>query len=376
MKFLLIFSTFLLLCGCLPKNYIEQLGIITSAGYDKLEDNKISGTLVIYQFNPSSPNISQVISSEGETLKGVRLNADRKTSHKLVSGQIRLDMYGRKIAEEGLMRYMDTLSRDAKISDMGYIVIADDRASSLLNSINTEDSPNMGTYVQRLVEKSIKRELIPDCSLHEFNHILSDKGIDPVLPLMSKENNKVVIKGLGLLKDDQLVGEIPDQDVFYLMLMQNDLKKGQFQIQLSNKTFSKYLRSISKEKYKNDPLFLSFSEINSNIHISTKEGEAAHPTVKIQLKARLLESSKDLDFKQKKMVKDIEKEVENKITEKLNQLTTSFKEAQVDPLGFGRAYNSENRNDQLSKKELRQIIPDINPEFKVSFKLLRHGITE
>ncbi len=366
----------LLLTGCLPKNYLEQLGIITAVGYDKLENDKLRGSMVINQFSSTSPTTSQVIISEATTSKGLRLNADTKTSHKLVSGQVRLEIYGRDIAKSGLERYMDTLSRDAKVSDMGYLAIADNQATELMNSSNAEDAPNIGTYMQRLLEKSIHRQIIPNCTLHEFNHMYFDVGVDPVLPLLNLENNKVVIKGLALFNEDSFVYELPEDDIYKLMILKNEFSDGQFQLQLEKDKFEDDQKETSKEEFNKGPLLVSFHEINSKTAISPKQGEPAQQTVNIKMEARLLELSKNIDLKQKKVLDKIEREVEKELKKQLEELIEQLKEDEIDPVGFGRTYNSKNRTNRLTEKKWRDTIPNLNVDIHVKFKLLRHGITE
>ncbi|MFQ3543424.1 Ger(x)C family spore germination protein [Halobacillus rhizosphaerae] len=366
----------LLLTGCLPKNYLEQLGIITAVGYDKIDNNKLRGSMVINQFSSTSPTTSQVLISEAATSKGLRLNADTKTSHKLVSGQVRLEIYGRDIAKSGLEGYMDTLSRDAKVSDMGYLAIADNQAAELLNSANSEDAPNIGTYMQRLLEKSIHRQIIPNCTLHEFNHMYYDVGIDPVLPLMKLENNKAVIKGLALFKEDSFQDELPQEDIYKLMILKNEFSDGQFQLKLEKDAFEEDKKETSKQDYDEGPLLVSFHEINSKVKISPKQGSPSKQTVHIKMDARLLELSKDIDLKQMKVIDKIEREVEKELTKQLEGLIEQLKEDQIDPVGFGRNYNSKNRTQRLTEKQWRETIPNLDVDIHVKFKMLRHGITE
>ncbi|ARI78184.1 Ger(x)C family spore germination protein [Halobacillus mangrovi] len=368
----------LLLCtGCIPKNYIEQLGIITAVGYDLLEDKKIRGTLVLFQFDPTTTNTSQVVTSEANTSKGIRLQAHRKTSHKLVSGQVRVALFHNELASKGLTRYMDTLSRDAKVSDMSLLAVSDVPTSDILKSTPSEDAPNTGEYLHRLIEKSIKHEMITDATLTVFQQDFFSIGADPVLPLLTLENGKGIIKGLALFQDDRYVGSLPADDIIFLMMIRDELEHGEFQLKLPKNSLDDYLKEKSiKDPHEEDELYVSLYQMGSNLSIKPNKQDPADYTVKINMEARLLEITKDIDLKEKKAIQALEKQVEKEIEAHLKRVMNQLIEFQVDSGGFGKKYNTTTKKDQLTRESWRDEIPNYDVKFDVKMKILRYGITE
>ncbi|ELK47589.1 UNVERIFIED_CONTAM: Ger(x)C family spore germination protein [Halobacillus marinus] len=375
-KWVILSISLLLLCGCIPKSYIEQLGIITAVGYDLLDDQRLRGTMVMYEFDPTATGTSQVVSAEAETSKGLRAATDHMTSHKLVSGQVRLELFQDKLAANGMMKYMDTLQRDAKISDMGYLAVSTVPTSQLLQSNNSEDKPNTGTYIQRLIEKSIKDETIPNALMTFFMREYYDDGIDPVLPVLSMNQSKAIIQGVALFQDDRFVSILNEKDVFYLMLMKNEFEFGEFQIELPSDSLNDHLKETGTISTTSGKLLLSLHELDTDKKVKVTKGDPTRYTMEIDMKARLLEITKDIDLKEEKAIEAIEKELEQAITKRLKETMEIFKELQVDPVGFGAEYNSKNRTNRVKKENWKDQIQDLNVEFKVNFRLVRYGISE
>jgi spore germination protein len=134
----------MLLSGCVQTDQLERLGLITAVGYD-IEEGKLQGTYVIQQFDPTKQDVTQVITNRGYTSKGVRQVTNLETSNKVVSGQLRVILYGREIAKKGLMPVLDSLSRDAAIGTMVYVAISHDSTETILKT--KPKTSNIGRYL-------------------------------------------------------------------------------------------------------------------------------------------------------------------------------------------------------------------------------------
>ncbi|MGP4076528.1 Ger(x)C family spore germination protein [Halobacillus sp. K22] len=376
-KRLIIMVSLTFLCtGCIPKSYIEKLGIITAVGYDQAGESSLRGTMVMYQFDPTTTSASQVVTSEAATSKGLRLEANKMTSHRLVSGQVRLELFQDQLASKGMTRYMDTLERDAKVSDMGLLGVSEEPTADLLKlNANTKEASNSGEYIKKMIEKNIEDDLLPDATLRTYIHDYNDVGIDPTLPMLSTKDGKAIISGLALFQDDKYTAKLSSQDIFYLLLLKNEYKDGQFQLQLPDEALKEFHKATSGSS-EDGPLHLSLHEIDSKLTIDPKKGEPTQQRIKVTMEARLLEITKEIDLKNKEAIKKLEKEIEKKVKADLEQFLDVLKENQVDPIGFGKVYNAKNRENRVTKENWRQQISDLNISFDVNMKLLRHGIAE
>ncbi|GGJ70221.1 Ger(x)C family spore germination protein [Virgibacillus salexigens] len=177
---LLCFIPILLLSGCLETKPIERLAIINARGIDLLAEGLIDTTLVMFQFDTQSPDISKIASGSGKTIKEARYDANTKTSFTLTPGQIRLELYGKDVAEKGIISYLNTLVRDARTSDRVLLAITDSSAKEIITQGQQATNINVGLFMSGLIKQKIENDSIPKPELYDFTHAFFEKGQDPV----------------------------------------------------------------------------------------------------------------------------------------------------------------------------------------------------
>ncbi|WP_231563809.1 hypothetical protein [Anoxybacillus sp. KU2-6(11)] len=89
----------LLLSGCVQPRVLERQGIITAAGFDKKGKLYEAGSVML-SFQTAGSSMSEVIEATNKTSKGIRQDLEAQTSHDLGSGQIRIVVYGKELAEQ------------------------------------------------------------------------------------------------------------------------------------------------------------------------------------------------------------------------------------------------------------------------------------
>ncbi|WP_345243303.1 Ger(x)C family spore germination protein [Pontibacillus salipaludis] len=370
-KLICILCVLFLLTGCVERKYIERLGIITVIGYDLLEEGFLEGTLIFFQFDPNANSVSQIITSRANSAKGIRQDANLKSSKQLVSGQLRLAVFGSKLAEKGIMRVADTMARDAAVSDLLYMTIAEEDAKAILSSNKMEDAADIGNYLNSMIRKNIRNEVLPYSTLHKFQHDYYDFGRDPILPMLNLEDGKPVLRHLALMQDDRLVGKLPVKKGFYLKLIESRFEAGHLEVGLPREKFKEYFKS-DRNHEEIDQMFVTFDEIKSKSKLELISPESLEFRVNITLEGRILEISDDLKIQDPKVVKLLEKEFASLIEKEIESVVEVFKENQVDPIGFGQIYNSQ--RPLKEKGEWREMIPDISVDAQVKTRIVRHGI--
>lgn len=152
MKWLIV--CMLLLSGCVQPRILERQGIVTAVGFDK-KGKLYEGASVMLSFQTSHSSMSEVIEATNKTSKGLRQVLEARTSHDLGSGQIRVIVYGKELAEkDGIFTLTDTLQRDANIGALVYLAVSEPNAKEIVKSKKYEDTPDIGTYLYRLIEKT------------------------------------------------------------------------------------------------------------------------------------------------------------------------------------------------------------------------------
>lgn len=374
-KLLLTLACTALLVGCVPNKQIERLGVITASGLDQLEDGWLLNTLVFFQFEPNAKEMTQITSSKAKTIKGARDSANLNTNYKLVAGQLRLNLFGKELAKQGLIRLLDTLIRDAKVADTMFLAVSDTTAQGVLQKQTGAPSPNIGNYLHQLIENNIEQEILPKSDLQDFMHKYYDIGVDPIHPLVTMKENKPVINHLALFKNDVYVGKITTEEAFFVKLLYENYKAGKLELALPVKPFKKYMHG-QQDNYASEFIYLILSEIRSDSNVKLVNKQNLKYKADIKLEARLLEVSELISVESKSVKKELEKYIRINLEQQLTDLIKKLQGLNVDPIGFGLIYDQHTRKKELTDKEWRDRFPNITVDFNVDVEILRHGIFE
>lgn len=364
-----------LLTGCLETHILEELGIATVYGFDKADEGDyLKSTTVLFQFNPDVTDASQIIHSEGKTFRELRNNANKKSGYKIVSGQLRSVIFGPELSKEGIFPYIDTLERDASISDMVYIAISDQKTEHVLTASNYEQAPNIGTYIQSLIETAVRDERITSNTLHEFIRKYFTVGYDPLVPIVENHDNKAQLTGLAIFQDDKYVGDIPIDDIFYVRLVSDKFRQGQVDIKFPIEPFKNLMEDY--EEPNSDHVIVVLDQIHNRTDVEITNPEALNFKVDVDIKGRIVELTERIDLQNKEALKKLEEHISEEIKTNIERLIQKSKETNSDFFGFGKTYISENRNQQLTKDEWRDMYPNINVTVNVKTTIRSYGIIE
>jgi spore germination protein len=370
-----------LISGCVENKYLESLGMITAVGYDDADNNELQGTIVLYQFNPAMQDVEKVLSSQANTTKGARLSLNFDTDHKLVSGQLRIAIYGRELAGKGISHLVDTLERDSSIGNMVYLAVSDTTAEDILTYEMTEKHSNKGTYLYNLVKQNVESELLIPPTLQEFITDTGSVGKDPILPILSASKGTLNIKGFALFHKDRFVKEIKNEDLFYIRsIIENYNTAGSVEVGLPLEPFKSHIsrddNSNMEEMNEEEKIYIVFDSIKSNHHI--KAGKQKQPTFTIKLKidARLHEITEKLKLSEPKIMKLVEKETSKYIKKNIMKNIKMLQETKVDPVGFGMEYKTVRNHDSLTQEEWDNLYKDATFDVKVELNLIRTGVTD
>jgi spore germination protein len=376
-----VLSVSLLLGSCVETRYLEKQGLITGVGYDKSEkENKISGTIVFYQFNPSMQNLTTVISGEADTSKGIRMSANMETDHNLVSGQLRVALYGEEIARKGISSLVDSLSRDAAIGNMTYLGVADPSAKDILSYQPKSQPTNMGTYLYNLVLLNIENEVIPNPTLQEFMTSYGSVGKDAILPYFSIIEDKVGIKGFALFSDDKQVGILERENIFYVRSLMNSIKTGSVEVKVPKETFKKEIHEAQNIEVDEDDeveqMHVTLDNIKNGYKIKLTDKQKPSFDIKLTLESRILEMTVPLNLSEAPVLRKLEEAMEKSIEEKGMEVIKELQESGSDPIGFGSYYRASIRDKEVTKQMWAEKYPSAEFNFDVNLKIVRTGIID
>jgi spore germination protein len=377
---ILILICMVISSGCVQQKQLEKLGLITTQGYDisGKEHDQIKGTSVVEKFDPMVGSATKVITAYAKTSKGLRQTQNLESNQKLVSGQLRSVIYGRKIAERGIVQLVDTLNRDAAIGNMVYLTIADETAEEIMKIDKNQSNVDLGTYIYNLIKQNVEGEQIISPTLHEFNHNYYDIGKDAVLPILKVKNQDVIIDGVGLFREDRLVGEIEQGKLFYLKILIDKYKAGSQEIGLDRDKIKNILLKSepSSKKPIYSKLFITIDNIHSETKIKLVDKKNLLFKVDINLDSRLLEMTDPLDLANPVSIKVLGKEVDKAMKKNVEKLLVQFKDLGIDPIGIGNEYEAHLRGKQISREEWRKKYKNAKFDVTVRNLIERTGVID
>ncbi|WP_164669641.1 Ger(x)C family spore germination protein [Virgibacillus doumboii] len=342
-----------------------------------LDEDKIRTTLVIFKFDSQNKEISETITGVGNTVKGARRNANSKTSFELTPGQIRMEIYGKETAKKGLMDYLDTLIRDAKVSDTMFLTVSNTTAKEVIQASNEKGSVHTGKYLYELILQSVEDYVIPRVTIQDFIHYYYDVGQDPFLPVLSVKNGPPALSSLAIFKDDKYVGQIPVEQAYIINIFKKSIEQANLEISLPIKPFKDNIKKAEQieNDNDNDNFHVILTVLNGKSSTKMTDPNGLKYRTNINLNVNMSEISKEINIDNPKVIAKMEKELEKDIKQQFEKLLKKMQGLNADPFGYGTVYRANKTDEKLKKQEWRNKFPDISVDFNVNVKILRHGTT-
>ena len=373
-KIVILLICCLLLAGCPKKRQLDQLGIINARGIDVDEEETIKINFVIFQFEQQSANLTKIVTGTGKTVNGAMVNANYETNFLLGSGKIQLDLYGRETIEQGIRPYLDNLNRDPSTPDTMYLAISDTTAEEMLSVQEQGISTNIGQFLHNTIEQSTTADYVfPRVSMQKFMLYLMDVGRDPILPIFTLENETPKITGIGVLQDDRLVGELPIEDKYLINLPLRDLGNEVYELSIPIEPFRKDLEFEKTKEQNQIDLSLKLLKNKGSTKLINKENLEFETDITLSADLNEISIYESLDFKDKAIVKKLEKEIEKTLTKKYENMLTYLQEVNSDVLSYGESYRAQVSDHRLKKSEWRKLYPQIDVKFNINVKLIHTG---
>ncbi|MGX4670215.1 Ger(x)C family spore germination protein [Cerasibacillus sp. JNUCC 74] len=375
-KYLFSFITLLfLLSGCVEPKQIEQLAIINARGVDQLKqtsDELIETTLVIFQFDTQTNDITKIATGTGKTIKEARHHADSKTSFTLSPGQIRLELYGMDTAKSGISPYLNTLYRDARTTDRVMLAITDKTAKEVLTTGQEVTKINVGLFINGLIKQKITNDMIPKAELNDFTHAFYEKGRDPVLPLITTDDGVPALTGAALFKGDTFVGKLSLRQALYINLILKKIKAPSFNIGVPEEPLKNYIQEELSEN-ENEDIYLNGQILSGKDRTKLMDKDKLTFQTDITIEMNILELSKELELENEKVVEKLEKEIGNQVEREYEKLLEATQEMGADPFGYGEIYRIHKKNGKLKKGEWHKLYPNIKVNFNANIKIVEYG---
>ncbi|WP_243385427.1 Ger(x)C family spore germination protein [Bacillus kexueae] len=351
-KMIIIFALMLFLGGCIQKEILDEVNLITVMGYDKGENGGIIGTVVVPQYSKDQPIDNKILKVEGDLSRDIMSQLQKESPDPLVYGKLQFVLYQRAVAEQGIQPLIDSIERDASVGSRLILAVSNDNVFELLS--NNYGQLGNAVYLSNLVRQNMNLRDIPENNLHLFLYSLYTDGRDPVMPIMEQNGqDNIRITGVALFQKDRMVGEIENKQMPFLKLLMGESVKGTHPKDLENNEIA----SIESIKSKRKMTYV-------------KEKPAIE--IELTIKGHVREYSKGKITP--KDIKKLESAMEKEIEKESSVLIEQFKELEVDPVGFGEFIKSRSRGEKKSDWTKEYLQTEIN--VKADVTIIETGVVE
>lgn len=376
-KILLLLGLTLLLTGCWDKRELNELAITMALGIDKADGGyKVSAQVVVPSelSSKGGPGFSQIVlfQATGRTVDDALRKLTKESPRIIYPGHLQMLVFGEALAEEGIGKALDYMSRNWEIRADYYVAVArDNTAESVLNvqtPLENLPSNNMFNTLQKAEENNSTTTGI---KLTDFIGDLERSGQEPVLTGIiitgdeksgsSKQNLESIIpptrlmyEGLAIFKEDKLIGWLDEYDARGYNGITNHVKRAVSTI------------ACPKE----GELNLEIQKYQANMKSKTVNSS---PTIDMQVNVNANVGAIEcfIDVRKEGTLKELEKTFENQIKENLQHtIKTVQNDFNSDVFGFGATiYKHQPKEWKKLKDNWKEEFPNLQVNIDVSVKI-------
>ncbi|SEN96450.1 spore germination protein [Mesobacillus persicus] len=327
--FFTIILCVLLITGCVQKKVIDDINIATGIGVDQAENGLLLGSVMIPEFKPDKSIENFSFTAEGEIMRDVMSQMQQKASQPILAGSLDIALFNEEIARNGIIQILDVFLRDPSVGARVQLAVVDGKAVEVFEG-NYGDRGN-ALYLRELIEHNMKGGNLPVANLHRFLFDFYQKGKDPYLPYLKKQDDDLVsLRGIALFKDEKVVDILHENKMFYFKLLVDRFTMGTIMVKEGhgNATVKSIKSDTDMKLIKRDPYEIT-------INIDVKGILTEHEGIRL---------AKDEANK-------IEKLLEKQVNKECQALLTEFQENKIDPIGIGHFVKTKTRQFDFEKWE-------------------------
>ncbi|MCM3713648.1 Ger(x)C family spore germination protein [Alkalihalobacillus oceani] len=353
----------LFLTGCLQTNVIDEVSLIRSAAYDLDDEQQLKITVSFPTFiEQGGKNVLEkgIIEASGDTAKGTKVMLNKRAQRPLVLGQIRVILFSRELAEQGIEDLVDSLYRDPSVGNRILLAVVDGRAEEVLKT-ELGSGEQAGVFLSDLLRQNMEQNMIPSTNLHNFLFSFYSDARDPYLPLIKKAGDTVRVAGTALFKADVVHTTLSGDDSFLLKLLTTPARQATQQFTLNGEGATSH---VVIEKLN--------SELKKEVE-KTETGPIFRYNMTID--GEIIDYTGEMNLDEPGVVKEVQEKIEEEITRRLTDMLYQFRDEGIDPVGVGELYRSTTRDWRPEEWE-NSIYPAATFELDIELNVIQSGAIE
>lgn len=376
LTFLFISIIVLLLSGCWDRKEVNDLGLVTAAGIDKISDKTLELSVLVYipksagsqqSMDGGSGGVSAqtlVRSATGITIADAMSKLQEKLPRHIFWGHSEVFIFNDELAKMGLAKQVDFIIRYPQLRERSQIFITHQKAKKVLSLLPPLER-DLATVLREL--ESLKMGM--EVTVKNYAEKLISDSKDTAVPYIKmmppaegkkKKETIAYISGTAIFKKDKMVGKIDASVTRGVLWLRNE-------VQLATVTV--------KPREAKGYVSLSLLEASSKLVPGFDHGRWKM-VLKTEAEADIIQNTTQLDMTDPKVVKSLQRQLKKEIEDKVNLALTSVqKDMKADIFGFGDAFHR--KYPALWKKQKshwNEIFPNVDVTIDSNIKIRRQGM--
>lgn len=352
--------------GCKDHFYLEKLSYTLATSYDVLKTESNNDNFKIGFSIPSNKQDKQVfISTVAKTNNEALKTLSRENNFELVKGQLRIALLGKEYAKLGIIKELDTFVRDPTIRGNVKLITVDGDAGELL-SRSLPQNEMTSLFLDDLLLTTEKTSIIPETNLYTFARDLYDEAIDPIMPVIKKDNQKLFISGIGLFQSDKLVEILKAEHLPVFRLLHGSFNNLDCVIKIheeAEKVDSQVgLFHISGER-----------NISVSVHHPIKSGKDLKVTIGINVIGAITEYTGSMKLEYPTNQLKLEAYMNRYFEQEAEKLVDLFQKRKIDPLGIGQFVRQQTSHSEWKTIQWRDVFETADIRVKANVKMKNYG---
>ncbi|WP_055105749.1 Ger(x)C family spore germination protein [Paenibacillus ihumii] len=373
MLVILLFMLSLLLAGCQFKD-VDRRAFVLGLAVDSVEKKEgqgegggggskkhlvqVSLKLAIPEGDPTKRSqeaiiVSQISNSIPEAVRLLKSKVDKE----LDFSHCKTLLFGEGYAKTDIREMSDWIARRRDIQLIGHVAVARPTAKEVLGVRMISERVPAYALILSLGKEGTESPFIVSIYSYNFRRHLSEIGADPILPLVEKEEEDVLVINKAMLFDKQRVrAELTANEARLYNLLKTQGLRTSFNVELDDNIYT-YNMETTRAKFK---------------LLKSEEGKMI-VQYKVGGRAVLEDNSKSVTTTGP-ILEQVSKAASKQWEKEIKQFLVKIHGTGLDPLGWGLRYRAISWNNETEEEEWRKLYPNLEFSVKADVRIQYSGM--
>ncbi|WP_432353135.1 Ger(x)C family spore germination protein [Sporosarcina sp. A2] len=355
---LFLLVSVLFITGCSDREQtqpsLEDLALASSIGFDLGDHEEMKMTVGIPLPPNDSPVPTQVFSIHTNMIQEGLVKLSSKSDKMIVLNQLRTLLFSEEFARSGkVTEVVEHLYRDSTLGNNVRLVIVKDNVEDVLNG-NYSENEHMDAYLNDLFQPNLHNSFSPFTSIHNYMNSQTSPVYHTMVPYLEKKEDSLKVTKIALFDNERMIDTISTEKSLLIQALSGLNKLSPLSVTFDD-------NEIDKEAF--------LEQIDSKVKISSNKNiETPKVSIKLKIKAVLIEYKGDRDLNNSKQYKKLEKEINAHLKKEIEDTLHYLQEMELDPVGISehfRMYYKGKWTEELTKKMTSNLDYNVDVDFKI-----------